>query len=123
MRGSESFGIEEREICGYIGKHFEGRDVRDEGSVSLLNTAITFLQCLRFSCLIRSRDNARVGCSESWYWSKNFVSLVSHPSKKAQILSENEQEISEKSKAKQKRTGKKQNKAKKSKQNEKEPKN
>jgi len=48
---SESFGIEEREICGSIGKHFEGRDVRDEGSVSLLQTAITVLQCLRFPCL------------------------------------------------------------------------
>jgi hypothetical protein len=49
--GSESFGIEEREICGSIGKHFEGRDGRDEGSVSLLQTAITVLQCLRFPCL------------------------------------------------------------------------
>jgi hypothetical protein len=39
--GSESFGIEEREICGSIGKHFEGRDGRDEGSVSLLQTAKT----------------------------------------------------------------------------------
>jgi hypothetical protein len=61
--GSESFGIEEREICGSIGKHFEGRDGRDEGSVSLLQTAITVLLCLRFPCLLRSRDNTRVGCA------------------------------------------------------------
>ncbi len=61
--GSESFGIENREISGSVGKHFEGRDGRDEASVSLLQTAITVLQCLRFPCLIRSRDNTRVGCA------------------------------------------------------------